>query len=79
MPKKGLFLEINCENRRSVGGSVPKPPVTYGSWGSALDPGLLFSQSHILLQLRNLKAFVGGHTKIFYPKNRGTLATPQVI
>jgi len=46
----GVFLEKNCKNRRSVGGSAPKPPLASGGWGSAPDTGLLFSYS-ILLQL----------------------------
>jgi len=43
MPEKGYFSEIICKNRRSVGGSAPKPPLASGGWGSAPDPELLFS------------------------------------
>jgi len=40
MRKNGLK---NCKSRRSVGGSVSKPPQTSGGWGSTPDSELLFS------------------------------------
>jgi len=76
MPKNGLFFrkKKKCKNRRSVAGLSLQPPLA--SDGSTPDPSYC---SHILLQLRNLKAFVGGTQKYFASKHRGTLATLLVI
>jgi len=43
MPKTRYFIEKSCKNRRSFGGSAPKPPLASGGWGSATDPVLLFA------------------------------------
>jgi len=43
MSKNRLFFRKKCENRRSDGGSTPKPPLTSGGWGFAPDLELLFS------------------------------------
>jgi len=43
MPKNALFFTKSCQNRRSVEGSAPKPPLASSGWSSAPDPVLLFS------------------------------------
>jgi len=48
MPKTRYFLEKSCKNRRSVGGSAPKPP-----WPPAAGapPQTPCCCSHMLLQV----------------------------
>jgi len=58
-----VFLSRNLDQ------NMPSTPVASG--GSAPDPSYC---SLILLQFRNLKAFVGGTQKYFAPKRRDTLA-----
>jgi len=58
MLKNTLFFEKTKRNRRSVGGSAPKPPLASGDWGLRPQTPKLLLPSHVVGLLIFSKAFV---------------------
>jgi len=76
MLKTGYFIEKSVKLPKLWGIEPPYPRWPPAAGALPQTPSCCF---HILLQLRNLKAIVGGTKTYFAPRHKGTLPTSLVI